>query len=287
MNDTTFHVAFFSNSSDDAYPENTPSNFRVKLAHPIDLTGKWECALTDLHITNLKNGIRLGYNEIGIYRIVKKKRVPKNGTLPDVFNKPKNTLLLPTNQTSVTGVVEYLNRVTKKYMVSRVDKNFPHGPVVKKRGIFFKYENGKVQIQLNFGYAIHLGSDICRVLGIKNQNIIPNKLGHIVMREGQQYETLPILNDQIYISSEHSTALVCTDLVKNMYFESKTLPLLKAIICESGENLKPFDFHPATFCELAKNHFESINIKILNQATAEIYLRDEPMYFQLEFRKIA
>ena len=81
------------------------------------------------------------------------------------------------------------------------------------------------------------------------------------MREGQQYETIPIINEQI-------NEFVCTNLIKNQYFESKALPLLKAVICGSAENLKQYDFHPATFCELAKNHFESINIKIIDRTTA-------------------
>ena len=105
------------------------------------------------------------------------------------------------------------------------------------------------------------------------------------MREDQQYETMPIINEQIDESPKQSTVFVCTDLIKNQYFESKTLPLLKAI-CGSEENLRQYDFHPATFCELAKNHFESINIKIIDRTTAQMHLRDEPMFFQLEFRKI-
>ena len=77
MNEAPFPIAFFSKSLNDSYHENKPSNFRVKLAHPIDLPGRWECALTDLHMTNFKNGIRLGLNEIAIYRIVKKKSCSK------------------------------------------------------------------------------------------------------------------------------------------------------------------------------------------------------------------
>ena len=104
-------------------------------------------------------------------------------------------------------------------MVTRVAKKLPHGVSTKKRGIVFKYEERKVQIHLNFGYGIHLGRDICQVLGIKNEKIIPNKLGHIVMREGQQYETVPIINEQINESPTQSTIFVCTDLIKNQYFE--------------------------------------------------------------------
>ena len=74
-------------------------------------------------------------------------------------------------------------------------------------------------------------------------------------------------------------------MIKNQYFESKTLPILKAVICGNEENFREYDFHPATFCELAKNHFDTINIKIMNQTSAQLNLREEPMFFQLEFRK--
>ena len=142
-----------------------------------------------------------------------------------------------------------------------------------------------MQIHLNFGYGIHLGRDICRILGIKNDKIIPNELGHIVMKEGQPYETVPIINEQINENPKQSTVFVCTDLIKNQYFESKTLPILKAVICGNEENFREYDFHPATFCELAKKHFETINIKIMNRTSAQLNLREEPMFFQLEFRK--
>ena len=186
---------------------------------------------------------------------------------------------------SVAEVVKYLNQVTERYSVTRIPKNFPHGASTKKRGILFKYIGKKVQIHLNFGYGIHLGSDICQILGIKNDKIIPNKLGHIVMREGQPYETVPVINEQINENPKQSTVFVCTDLIKNQYFESKTLPILKAVICGNEENFREYDFHPATFCELAKNHFETINIKIMNRTSAQMNLREEPMFFQLEFRK--
>ena len=186
---------------------------------------------------------------------------------------------------SVAEVVKYLNQVTERYSVTRIPKNFPHGTSNKKRGILFKYIDKKVQIHLNFGYGIHLGRDICQILGIKNDKIIPNKLGHIVMREDQPYETEKVVNEQINENPKQSTVFVCTDLIKNQYFESKTLPILKAVICGNEENFSEYDFHPATFCELAKNHFETIDIKIMTRSGAQLDLREEPMFFQLEFRK--
>ena len=165
---------------------------------------------------------------------MKKNRASKNKTKntsppqKDALNIPKHTFLMP-SQSSVAQIVKYINHVTQIFAVTRIVK----GVSTKKRGIVLKYEKGKIHIHLNHGFGLHLGRDICQVLGIKNEKIIPNKLGHIVMREGQQYETVPIINEQINKSPEQSTVFVCTDLIKNQYFESKTLPLLKAVICGS------------------------------------------------------
>ena len=232
-------------------------------------------------MANLKKGIRLGHNEIAVYRIVKKLKPVSS---KDALNKPKNSFLMP-SLSSVPEVVKYLNQVTERYSVTIIQKNFPHGASSKKRGILFKYIDKKMQIHLNFGYGIHLGSDICQILGIKNDKIISNKLGHSVMREGQPYYTVPVINEQINENPQQSTVFVCTDLIKNQYFESKTLPILKAVICGNGENFREYDFHPATFYELAKNHFETIDIKIMNRARGQLNLREEPIFFQLEFRK--
>ena len=212
-----FRLNFLNDGSNSYFPENTASDFRVKLSHIFDFenedieVGLSEIIIPDKHISS----IRLGHNEVIIYRVVKKNRpakIPdknKPPPLKDALNLPKGTFLMP-SQNSVEEIVEYINQVTQKYTVTRL----VNGVATKKRGIFLKYEEGKVDIELNFGYGIHLGKDICKALGIKNEYIIPNKLGHVVMREGQQYETISIINEKIDKSYKNSIVYICTDLIK-------------------------------------------------------------------------
>ena len=193
---------------------------------------------------------------------------------------PKNTYLMPP-QNSVTEIVKYINRVTQKFTVTR-DVN---GVSTKKRGILLKYLGGLVHIELNFGFGLHLGKDICQVLGIKNETISPNKHGHIVMRKGQKFKSVPIKNEKIVNESrKQSTVFITTDLIKTEFFGSGKLPLLKAILPGNSE-ISHYNFHPISFCNLNKTHFESFSIKITNQNGKIVNLGDLPIFFQLVFRK--
>ena len=50
-----FYVTLPSNSSSAYYPNNTISDFTTKLFKPIDLTGKWEVALTEISFPHSYN----------------------------------------------------------------------------------------------------------------------------------------------------------------------------------------------------------------------------------------
>ena len=193
---------------------------------------------------------------------------------------PKNTYLMPP-QNSVTEIVKYINRVTQKFMVTRE----VNGVSIKKRGILLKYEGGLVHILLNFGLGLHLGKDICEVLRIKNETITPNKHGHIVMREGQKFKSMPIINEKIINEPrKQSTVFICTDLIKTEFFGTGKLPLLKAVLPGNSE-ISHYNFHPISFCNLNKTHFESFSIKIIDQDGKIVNLGDLPIFFQLVFRK--
>jgi hypothetical protein len=193
------------------------------------------------------------------------------------IDQPKSTYFLPAKfYNSAADIIKHINNVTQKFTVTRKIGNVS----AKRKGIFLKYEQEKVHINLNYGYGIHLGSDICDFLGIQHRNITPNKRGHIVMREKEQFECLPIANER----HKPTTLLVCTDLIKSEFFGSGKLPLLKAIVC-GNENSDSYYFNPITFCNLNKSHFESFNIKILEPENKIVKFGKIPVYFQLVFRK--
>jgi hypothetical protein len=286
MQDKEFRINFLNNSSNNYFPENTACDFRVKLSHALDFGHQiTQVGLSEIHLPNEHSSIRLGFNDISVYRIVPKnepnKKINKKTPPPlkDALNMPKSTFLMP-NQTSVADVVKYINRVTQKFMVTRE----VNGVAGKKRGIVLKYESGFVRILLNFGFGLHLGKDICKVLGIKNETITPNKHGHIVMREGQIFKSIPIINENINEPRKQSTVFICTDLIKNEFFGDSKLPLLKAVLLENTE-ISQYNFNPIAFCNLNKTHFESFSIKIIDQNGKIVNLGDLPIFFQLVFRK--
>ena len=56
-----FYLTLPSNSSMEYFPANTLTNFKTKLAQPIELTGEWEVALSELQYPrswyNLRKGL--------------------------------------------------------------------------------------------------------------------------------------------------------------------------------------------------------------------------------------
>ena len=133
-------------------------------------------------MVNSKYGIRPGHNEVIVYRITRKNRASKNKTKntpspqKDALNMPKHTFLMP-SQSSVAEIVKYINHVTQKFTVTRIVK----GVSTKKSGIALKYEEGKIHIHLNHGFGLHLGRDICEVLGIKNGKKISGNMIFILL----------------------------------------------------------------------------------------------------------
>ena len=86
-----FRINFLNNSSNDYFPDNTASDFRVKLSHALDFGHEnMQVGLSEIHIPNKQiSGIRPGYNEIVVYRIEKKKNKNTPPPLKDALKMPK------------------------------------------------------------------------------------------------------------------------------------------------------------------------------------------------------
>lgn len=58
-----FHIFLPSNASMNYFPTNTPDRYRTKLAHPINLSGVWECSLAEATIPGKFFTIHENYND--------------------------------------------------------------------------------------------------------------------------------------------------------------------------------------------------------------------------------
>lgn len=93
-----FHVILPSNASMKYFPHNTPDRYRTKLAHPINLTGVWECSLVEATIPGNFFTIQENYNDT--YSVQKKVLLQKK-SLESEINIP---LLNETNHDFFIGL---------------------------------------------------------------------------------------------------------------------------------------------------------------------------------------
>ena len=59
-------VTLPSDGSHDFYPQNTLSNFPIKLARTLEFNGEYECALSEIIFPNRLVNVREGHNMIDI-----------------------------------------------------------------------------------------------------------------------------------------------------------------------------------------------------------------------------
>ena len=65
-------VTLPSDGSHDFYPQNTLSNFTIKLAKTLEFNGEYECALSEIIFPNRLVNVREGHNMVDIHRFTKK-----------------------------------------------------------------------------------------------------------------------------------------------------------------------------------------------------------------------
>ncbi|KAI8477990.1 hypothetical protein Bbelb_442810 [Branchiostoma belcheri] len=70
----SFYVTLPSDGSMDIFPENTVTNYRTKLAHPIELSGEWEVGLVEIQYPHSWLNVREGENTLLYYVVDEKVR---------------------------------------------------------------------------------------------------------------------------------------------------------------------------------------------------------------------
>ncbi|CAH1240716.1 Hypp6072 [Branchiostoma lanceolatum] len=63
----SFYVTLPSDSSMDVFPDNTVTNYRTKLAHPVELDGEWEVGLVEIQYPHSWMNVREGENTLLYY----------------------------------------------------------------------------------------------------------------------------------------------------------------------------------------------------------------------------
>lgn len=252
-----------SDGSLDFYPQNTLSNYTIKLPQPCEFDGEYECALSEIIFPNRLVNVRRGFNDISIYRFTK-----KTGT---VKRHEKEWSLPPGSYDSVEKVISVIQeKILKRYKIKNEDAfRLTYDEVTKR-----------VTIETKFNYTIYFGSDICILLGFKVNKICARGLNMIEgKRTGEFYATK---------SGGLNTLYIYTDIIKEQIVGGIYTPLLRVINLgqkHNNEDSTSVTMDRLFYCTLKRPHFDNINIQLRDDTGELVHFEFGKVIVVLEFQQ--
>ena len=236
---TGFHITLPSDSSQDLFPENTPSEYTNKLSQWIQLKGEWEVGLHSIAYTKWNIIQRL--DEPIMYK--------ENGVV-EQGEKMKRYC---------TSIDEYVKNINKS-----LKTDLPNDEIV------FALENGKVTIRLSSAYTVVLRKEQAIVLGFMKFDD-SDEVKEIISTETGAYEanlhrrtnihvycdiiqpqivgdkTVPLLG----IVPTEKTSGTCETIyeVENIHYipiQTKSFQEIKVLLRSSTNESIPFEYGRAT-----------------------------------------
>jgi hypothetical protein len=256
-------VTLPSDGSHNFYPQNTLSNYTIKLPRPFDFDNiEHECALSEIIFPNRLVNVRQGFNSIDIYRFKE-----KDGNLKKHY---KTWRIPPGSYDSIVSVVNIINgSILRRYTIK------------KENAFTLSYDEitKRVTIETRFNYAIRLGTDICILLGFEVGKLC---LRGMDMIEGKR-------TGEFYASKSGglNTLYVYTDIIEEQIVGGMYAPLLKVINLgqkKNNEDSSSFTPERQFYCEGKISHFDSVNIQLRDDTGELVHFEFGKVIIFLEFR---
>ena len=252
-----------SNGSIKYFPNNTASNFRVKVPHLFDSKASHsivECALSQIIFPNSYRNVRDGLNGVLIYHM------DENGS-----EKVQQYHVPP----GYYGNIDQLLHAIKEAVP-------PLGEDVTKEkfkvGIGYDEMKQKTWIRVSLKFFVEFQLDIAKLLGF-DANV---KIKRSTKEKRRQFSTY---NAQVHGGS--STIFVYCDIIQHQLIAETSAPLLRIL---NWNHMTKKQNVSQTFSELfyipIKSHdFDTIHIYLLDSMGYPISFEDEHTYATLEFRE--
>ena len=220
------------------YPDNTSSNFTVKMDPPLDLEGRYALGLFDIiYPRNWFNVTDTQY-----WLTVKKKKAHQTVTVPGGY------------YASMEEVVQEINDAI--YMSFKPGAVAVGGnpPVSHYRQIFnYKRQSGKTIICLDEGVRLYMNDNLKDALGVKPSNL----------RGGVQYVSARAID----LDQGHTCLYVYLSVLEDRVVGDTRAPLLRMIPMRGKHNEVVFEsFQNPHFVPLKLNSFDHITVHIRNGA---------------------
>ena len=253
MSVNEFYVTLPSNSSFDYYPSNTLSDFTTKLFKPIDLSGEWEVALTEISFPLSYYNITEPFNEIfysgdGSGLNADTIRVP-----PGYYNDLDELFLT---------MHELLNSLGKSNIKLVLDKN-----------------TQKVSVKLKNDAFIQFHPELAAMLGfVEKRNDL---LSFRLLRTHEA--NLPIdLNAGMY------SLYLYTDIIEDQIIGDAFAPLLRIVHMDkkgSGDVVTR-TYQSPHFVKVRMKHFDTITVRIRRDTGEKIRFQRGKIVAKLCFRPV-
>ena len=254
MSSNNIRLVLPSDSSFDYFPDNTTSNFSVKLPTPVHLTDQWEIGLDEVILPNQICNIRKNKNEIVIYR----KAAEGTDAVNKSLNFPKRTIYFPPGYyRSVTEIVNFINSKIG-FAVAKKNKK-----KVKKISIKYNSISNRVTVIPLRNYGIHFGADIREIFGFSSLKKNVNYSNHFVnfaKRSAELHASVIRTIDNIIV---YSDVVGDSRVGHSMSSILRIVNISKEAITGMGSTSLTFD--PVYFSPLKFHQFDTITIQLYDQ----------------------
>lgn len=255
-------VTLPSDGSHVYYPQNTLSNYTIKLPKAFEFDGEYECALSEIIFPNRLVNVREGFNDITIYR----------------FTKKTGTVKIHHKKWSIpSGSYDSVKKV-----ISMIEQTILRRYTIKNRNAFnvvYNKTTKRVTVETKFNYAVHFGSDICILFGFELGKLSSRGMDMIEgKRTGEFYASK---------SGGLNTLYVYTDIIREQIVGGMYAPLLKVINLgqkHNNEDSTSLTLDRLFYCAVKRSHFDNINIQLRDDTGELVHFEFGKVVIVLEFR---
>jgi len=230
----------------DVFPSNTLAEYQVYLPQPIQLTGDWEVALTEIQYPHSWNNVH-SKNSNNHFYIYDQKDVP--------------TVYIV--QSGYYSTVEELLRALKKGMTDKVVRdsvNFTYNKVSRR-----------VTIDIKNGYKIYFTKALASILGFKPDTFISKQT------RAENTADLERTMHFLYVYS---------DVVQSQIVGNSQVPLIRIVPAEGkeGDHITT-RFTSPQYLPVSKKQFETIEIDIKRDTGEKVPFEFGRVLVTLHFRR--
>ena len=252
-----------SNSSTDYHPENTVSRSTTVLAQPVDLTGDWEVALSEISVpTDWCNVSSERYFfMLNVFRL----------EMPDEWYPTIDSILR-----TMTRMINEHHPTAEDTAVFLVRKNVYDDASYdeNKLTIIYDQATNMVRFSMPEDTYINMSTELANVLGFSRRELPRNKRHHIGERPAK-------------LEYASKTAYVYCDLIEPVFVgDTKTQLLRTANIDAGAHGVANHIYTLPIYIPLQKKHFDTVEINIMTDTGEPVPFVSGRSVVTLHFRRI-